>query len=493
MKIKKVLLIHPPLTVGNERLADVDSFPLGLLYIGSLLLENGYDIEILDCLAESRFNIQQVDPRKFRFGLSEKNIAKRIEGAKADLVGISIPFSCQYNDALYVNAIVKRLNRQIITVAGGAHVSSAPDLVDPAIFDYCILGEGEFSFLGLLNALNADSSVKIPGVLTKDDMQNMRFSTPINFIEKLDVLPFPKYDLLPLEKYWRKESRSVNMIATRGCPFRCNFCSIHSVMGRALRLRSVDNVVTEIELLKQRFNINEIGFEDDGITDNTKWAKQLFREIAGRNFGITFKVRNGIRADAIDEELLILMKTAGFKEVVFAPESGSQKTLDNIIQKGLKLEEVEQSIILAKKIGFAVKCFLIIGFPEETKEDIANTIRYGYKLKELGVDAIWVSCAAPYPGTRLFDECLEKGIIDKKTLDLQQLSTLDSVIHNNYFSAEELKIIRNNAMRDFNPVPVFKLKNLCKKIIKAATYLVVNPKYLFQSIANIVMRKYYTR
>ena len=452
------------------------SFPLGLLYIASMLLKNGYDVEVLDCFAEDCLNMQEIDFNWFRFGLSEKNIVEKIEKMKPDLVGLSIPFSCQYDDAIWINNIVKRLDKKMITVAGGSHVSSAPDLMDPNIFDYCILGEGEFAFLDLVSALRSNSSIKIPGVITKADMQNTRFSTPKHLIENLDSLPFLRYDLLPLQKYWGEESRWVNMIATRGCPFNCNFCSIHSVMGRTLRLRSIDNIISEIELMKQRFNINEIRFEDDGLTDNISWSKQLFNKIISKNFGITFKVRNGIRADTIDEELLMLMKKAGFKEVIFAPESGSQKTLDNIIKKGLKLEKVEQAIVLAKNIGLSVGCFLIIGFPEETKKDIEITIRYAYKLKQLGCDLFWISCATPYPGTRLFEECVEKGIINKKNLDLRKLSTLDSVIHNKYFSAKKLKKIRIGAMRNLNPKP--KSTNLIRKIIKAIRYLFTNPKYL---------------
>jgi radical SAM superfamily enzyme YgiQ (UPF0313 family) len=223
-------------------------------------------------------------------------------------------------------------------------------------------------------------------------------------------------------------------------------------MGNRLRLRSTAEIISEIELLKKRLNINEIKFEDDGITDNVKWAKELFRGILEKKLRMKFCVRNGIRADTIDEELLTLMKKAGFDEVVFAPESGSQKTLDHIIKKGFKLEKVESAIAMAKAAGFETRCFLVIGFPTETREDIDITIEYGRKLKRLGCDSFWISCATPYPGTRLYDECLEKGIISKGKMDFRKLSTLDSVIQTEHFSPEELKAIRNNAMIELNKV-----------------------------------------
>ena len=441
MQIKKILLVHPPLTVHRDRLLDVGSFPLGLLYIASLLLENGYDVEVLDCVAEDRFNVTKVGTKLNRVGLSEKNLARRISKAAPDLVGISIPFSCQYSDAIRVNEIVKSVNGKIITVAGGAHVSAAPELVDPDVFDYCVSGEGEFALLSLADALKRDSSVDVPEVFSKDNVRNKRFPENNNFIKDLNKLPFPNYDLLPLEKYWSPGNRWVNMVASRGCHFTCNFCAVHSVMGKKVRLRSIDNVIYEIEFLKKRFGINNLYFEDDNMTHNIEWAKQLFREIIKRDLGITFHVRNGIRVDAVDNELFLLMKKSGFKEVTFSPESGSQKTLDEIIKKKLKLERVEEAIIMAKKAGLKVRNFLIIGFPQETKEDIFRTVEYAHKLRKMGGDSLWVSCATPYPGTSLFKECVKMGIINKDNLDFNRLSTLDSIISNESISLLILYIL----------------------------------------------------
>ena len=494
--IKKILLIHPTLTVDKIRLSDVWSFPLGLLYIASVLVKNGYEVEILDCIAEDTYNVERIDSNWFRFGLAEKNIIKRIETFKPDLVGVSIPFSCQYADALRIGSIIKALNSQIITVAGGVHVTVMPESISSDYFDYCIIGEGEFGLLNLVNSINHGSPENIAGVVTKDDMRSGNNSISAPFIEPLDILPYPQYNLLPLERYWSLGARWrwVHMIASRGCSFDCNFCSVHSVMGRKLRLRSVDNIIGEIELLKRRFDVNEIRFEDDGLTDNMEWAKELFRKIASGNFGMRFCVRNGIRADTVDKEMLLLMKKAGFETVVFSPESGSQRTLDNIIQKRVKLETIESSIIMAKETGLSVHCFLIIGFPEETKEDIAKTIKYGYKLQKLGVDSIWVSCATPYPKTRLFEECVRKRIIDKNNIDFRRLSTLDPVIYNDSFSAEEVKKIRVDAMRVFYKQP--KAAALTQNIISACKCLCTNPKLVIEKIkhkAIFMIKKYIWR
>ncbi len=253
------------------------------------------------------------------------------------------------------------------------------------------------------------------------------------------------------------------MITSRGCPFDCNFCSIHSVMGFKLRLRSVDNIIIEIEELKKRFNLDEIWFEDDNLTGDIKRAKDLFRNIIDRDLGITFYARNGLRPDNLDNEMLTLMKKAGFKEIALAPESASQRTLDEIINKRLQLEDLERVIIMAKDTGLKTNCFLVIGFPEENLDDVKRTVEYGSKLRKLGSSLIFISCATPYPGTRLFSECIEKGIIDPEDFDFRKLSTFDSVIHNDFFSAADLAVMRSKAENKLNKFEktrqnIFKIK-----------------------------------
>ena len=135
---------------------------------------------------------------------------------------------------------------------------------------------------------------------------------------------------------------------------------------------------------------------------------------------------------------------------------------------------------MAKEVGLSVGCFLIIGFPEETKEGIDKTIKYGCRLRKMGVDSIWVSCATPYPGTRLFDECVKKRIIDKSNLDFKRLSTLNSIIYNDSFSAEEVKKIRLDAMKTLNKQR--KAMVLTQNIMSLCKYLRRNPQLLLKKI-----------
>jgi magnesium-protoporphyrin IX monomethyl ester (oxidative) cyclase len=309
-----------------------------------------------------------------------------------------------------------------------------------------IIGEGEFALLHLIHALNEGQTIDgIPGIASRNSISFERAL----FIKDLDRLPFPAIDLLPLQKLWGTGRRWINMVATRGCVYDCVFCSIHTITGHTIRRRSVENVIAEIKYWRKVYQIQEIYFEDDNLTTNQKWAKELFRQIARNNFGIQFYARNGIRADSIDKELLTLMKAAGYRDFYIAPESGSQETLDKIIGKKMKLEDCTQAVNLAREVGIRANAFFIIGFPEESLQEIETTISYARTLKKMGCDGFWFSLAVPYPGTRLFRRCLEKGDISPD-FDSRKLRVAKSIIVSKSCSQAQLESIRDSAMKELN-------------------------------------------
>jgi radical SAM superfamily enzyme YgiQ (UPF0313 family) len=218
-------------------------------------------------------------------------------------------------------------------------------------------------------------------------------------------------------------------------------------MGKSLRKRSIQNIIEEIAFLYYKHGVREVFFEDDNLTASMSWAKELFHRLSRQNIDIEIGVRNGIRADRIDRELLQLMKKAGCSRVCFAPESGNQLILDNIIGKKLELAEVEKAVVLARAVGLNVTCFFVIGLPDETKDDIQKTIDFAYKLRRLGCDSIDINCATPYPGTRLYSECRNRGYISDE-LDYSQLHTGIAVISTPNFTAKEITSLRSEAMQN---------------------------------------------
>lgn len=454
-KIERVLLTSLPAIMEEgapENGYNIShAFNLGLAYLAGLLRRNYIQVEILDCLVEDPNNIRSVENKWCEVGLSDEQIIGRIGRFDTDLVGISIPFSYQYHMAMRLVETIKRAYPEVVIVAGGNHVTAIPSQIDRSCIDYLIIGEGEYALLHLIRALNEGQPVhEIPGIASRNSSTFERAP----FIEDLDRLPYPAIDLLPLQKLWGAGRRWINMVATRGCVYDCVFCSIHTIAGYTIRRRSVENVIAEIKYWRKAYQIQEIYFEDDNLTTNPKWAKELFREIIKHNFGIRFYARNGIRADSIDKELLTLMKAAGYKDFYIAPESGSQETLDRIIGKKMKLEDCTRAVTLAREAGINAYAFFVIGFPDESLHDIEKTLSYARTLKKMGCKGFWFSLAVPYPGTRLFSYCLEKGYITQD-FDDRKLRVAKSIIISQSCSQDQLESIRDGVMKELNQAVLY--------------------------------------
>ncbi len=450
--IKRVLFLSLPavLEVGDDYLDDGHSFHLGVAYLAAVLRRGDYAVGILDCYAEDPAHHRTpVEDGWLELGLSNEHIVERVRAFAPDLIGLTIPFSCQHDLAHVVAQCLKQAYPDVILVAGGNHVTAVPEQIDRHDIDYLILGEGEQALPQLIDALNHNRPVDgIPGVHARGTVTYQ--CAP--FIEVLDELPYPAIDLLPLEKIWQSGKRWINMIATRGCVYDCSFCSIHTIMGYKLRRRSIENVVAEVEHWYETYHIEEIYFEDDNLTVNRAWAKQLFRALADRHFNIRFMARNGLRADSIDREMLELMRAAGFHDFMISPESGSQRTLDEVIGKNMQLEDCMRVTRLAREVGIGVNAFFVIGFPHETQADLQDTLMYARSLREQGCQGFWISLAAPYPGTRLFRQCQERGLLPD-FIDFRRFRTADYAIQHPIFSRDELKAYRRKMMQELAPPP----------------------------------------
>ncbi|MBI4927800.1 MAG: B12-binding domain-containing radical SAM protein [Anaerolineae bacterium] len=474
--VQRVFLVSLPAIVepGDDYLADGHSFHLGLAYLGAVLREHGRTVGVLDSFAESVHQRRPVvDDGWEEYGLTDEQIVERIADFQPDLIGLTIPFSCQHYMGQRLGRLIKQRLPGVLLVAGGNHVTAATQVMDAEVFDWLVMGEGELTFPALIDALEQGQSPE--GMLGIVRPGEITLGKP-GYIEDLDALPLPALDLLPLDKIWNGGRRWIIMVATRGCNNACNFCSIHIVMGRRIRRRSIQNVLDEIDLRVKRDRIQDIYFEDDNMTGDPAWAKELFRQIAARRYGLRLYARNGIRADTVDRELLQLMKKAGFQDFMIAPESGSQQTLDHIIGKHMRLEDCTRAVQLAHEVNLDINLFFVIGFPGETWEDIEQTVAYAHKLRKMGAKGVWLSLASPYPGTRLFRQCMEQGLMPEE-FDYRRCRTVDYQIHNPLYTAEELKAYRAKVMAELAP-HTSKLDNLRN----ALRYLVSDPGYFITKL-----------
>jgi magnesium-protoporphyrin IX monomethyl ester (oxidative) cyclase len=463
---------------------------MGLLYIASML-EAKHQVSIIDALAEGWRNVHKIEINgedKWYGGLEFTEVAKRMKENDIKLVGITVPFSISYWSAQKVASVIKDIDKNIITVLGGHHVTVRPaEVLANKDVDFIVVGEGEYTMLELAEALqNNDSSAleRIEGIGFKRNGKPV-INSARRPIQNLDELPFPARHLLSLENYSSaveagQSSRGdylltgkkwATVITSRGCPYECVFCAISLTMGRKWRARSAQNVVKEIEELVNKYGIRHLSIEDDNMTLDIVRAKQICDMIIQKKLGITWCMPNGVRADALDEELIKKMQASGCTEVFVAPESGDQEVVNNIIKKRMDLEKVEEAVRLFKKYGIKVNAVFVIGCIGETKKNIQQSISFARKLISLGAKGVCANIATPYYGTELYRQAKEKGYL-LDILNDEHLSSAQPLISAPEFKPKELQEYRDQ----------FYLLNPLSGVLKIMTSIVfTNPKLLVKS------------
>jgi magnesium-protoporphyrin IX monomethyl ester (oxidative) cyclase len=415
------------------------------------LLERQHEVLIIDAPAEGWKNLERIDGTKYRFGLTNEEIAARIKHWSPSLVAITMPFLGWWKTAFDAASAAKSIDKGIKTVLIGLHPSVRPaDCLAHPNIDFVVIGEPEQTMLELAGVLEQGSLgglKKVKGTAFIKDGETI-ITPPRPAIQDLDSLPFPARHLLPMATYFAAVRENplrgeickpwAAMITSRGCPHNCIFCSNHKVVGKKWRPRSPENVVAEIEQLVNTYRIKQIDFEDDNLTLDRKRMVTICDLILERRLDIEWYTPNGVRADTLDEHLLTKMKEAGCKKIRVAPESGVQRVVDQIIKKNLDLKKVEAAVILSKKVGIGVGCFFILGFIGETKEDMEATINYAYKLRQLGADRFYFNYATPAYGTELYEQAKRGGYLRDCFSD-EAMASAEPLIETSEFTADDLR------------------------------------------------------
>jgi anaerobic magnesium-protoporphyrin IX monomethyl ester cyclase len=416
----KILLINPPQTFypGSEQPAG--NLPIGLMYLAAVLQKAGYSVEILDAfMAGGEF---QRNGETTTAGLSFEQIKQEIQTQKPDIVGIAGPFTCQIENAVKTSSIAKEVNPDILTVMGGPHVTLVPKefLEEVKTVDIVVRGEGEYALLEIAQCFEGKKQLaQIKGVAYRQD-GSVIVNPRRPFMNNLDELPYPAYDLVDMEQYlspkqigYRSfQNRAISMITSRGCPFNCCFCAVHLHMGQGFRAHSASYVLDHIQYVVDKYKVKNIFFEDDNLTLDLKRFEAICDGIIERKIKIGWETPNGVRADCLNMALLKKMKQSGAKSIFIGVESGDQQILDNIICKSLDLSRVVEFAKNSKEIGLKTGAFYIIGFPGETKENMQRTVDFALRLKRDYDVGMHLFMATPSYGTRLYEDCRAKGYID---------------------------------------------------------------------------------
>jgi radical SAM superfamily enzyme YgiQ (UPF0313 family) len=240
------------------------------------------------------------------------------------------------------------------------------------------------------------------------------------FIEELDDLPMPAWDMVDLDLYfynrhkpapmnlYQKDKRAAPIICSRGCPYRCVYC--HNLFGKRLRRHSIDYIVNQIEYLHREKGVKEIEIVDDIFNLDVEWTKSFAEAITERNLKLNFSFPNGLRADRMTEEIVDLLVQAGTYRVVYAIETGSPRVQKNI-RKNVNLEKARKYINYSAKKGLSVGSFFMLGFLDETEEEMRQTINFACTTK---ISTASFFILTPFPGTEVYEQALARNIeVDK--------------------------------------------------------------------------------
>ncbi len=396
----RVILASPESKVWSSR----KHIPLGLGYLAAVLREAGHDVMIYDASIED-------------YPL-ERYLDEAVEAGKPyKVLGITAATPL-IEDAWEMAKVGKKYG--MTTILGGPHLTIMPaESLSPEHpqVDYTFKGEAEEGIVAFVDALEQGKRPEaqdIPGLNYRvgDDI----YISPVSpMIEDLDTLPFPAHDLFKIDKYTNLQpltdgldphARSFTILTSRGCPYKCSFCS-KPVTGNTWRGRSVENVIAEWRWVVQELQTTEIGVTDDIWNLKLPRAKNLCRALVTENLNtVPWVTVHGMKVNHTDPELFHLMKAAGAKRVGFGVENGDPWMLKNVIRKGQTLDQVRNAFKWAKAANLQTMGFFIFGMPGDTEESMEKTIQLAL---ELDPDLANFMLAAPFPGTDMWDVIETEG------------------------------------------------------------------------------------
>lgn len=419
---RKVQILRPFAVYSARSYSTPVTVPIGPAYLAAVLEKAGYEVEIIDAIGEGIQQLNHSDNGDYVFqGLTIQEIIDRIDPCSA-VLGISLMFSQDWvHHRELINAIKEKYPNLTILV-GGEHPTAMPEYVlrDCPAIDYLISGEGELTLLEFLHRLLTNEiPSQIPGVYTISANGQFIDNGSSRRISDFSSLPWPAWHLCNLEKFFTGSysmgigyGRNMLILATRGCPYQCTFCSSPAMWTTRYLMRPVVDVIDEIEFLINKYQANSIDFADLTAIIKKEWILEFAEEIKRRNLNFVWQLPSGTRSEALDKKTVKALYDAGCKYLVYAPESGSEVTLEKI-KKRLTLKNLILSIREAVKVGHTIKVNLVIGFPHENRRDLLKTMLFNLRMALLGVDDVNISIFSPYPGSELFKQLQQDGTIPK--------------------------------------------------------------------------------
>lgn len=412
----KIALVNPP--IEDFYITGIRRQPLGLLYIASALINEGYNVSLINCHSRKK-SVMDI-PAEFvylekyinhenrilrfpfrnysHFGMSWQEIERQISSVQADLWLVSSLFTTYYQETDRIIEIIRKKHGTVFIAAGGYHASMYPEyIIEKSGADFVIAGEGEVSSLLLARAVQSGMDFEnVPGLIYKSEAGIIKNDR--SMIKNPDDLPLPARELLRESDFKIYRKRGVSLITSRGCPNNCSFCTGRVIWGRSYRGYSVERIISEIDHSVNKYNAGIINFEDDNLFPSKKRGADILNAIIEwkRKSGkeCEFTAMNGISIENLDEEIIELMKPAGFNELNISLVSHS-----SMVQKSekrpfdsIRFKEIAR---YGKNAGMNVRGYFIMGLPEQDKVEIYNTIEFLESLDVKVFPSVYYNVFAP--------------------------------------------------------------------------------------------------
>ena len=440
-KNPRVLLIYPPNQLMSIEMPRPDG-SLGPLYLAGALRRAGIEVDILDAsvggptdnLKDTFFRRVKQPNGLTRIGMTPKRMEEYLAGGFYNIVGIHSNFTPQTKMALEVASIIKKVNPEMLVVAGGVNARAmAERMLTQNTIDLIAVTEGEKTIVEIVRAWQNGSGFGEVNGIARLENGELVINSPSTITTNLDELPLPAWDLLPFAKYDEinspphgsitsaKRRRYAPMMTSRGCPFECLYCHISEEKSAAstsgdigsLRLKSVDRVMREVDILRS-LGVTHLYLEDDSLLAKKTRVTDFFKRMA--EMGMKMSGINGVNLVHFgeptankklrpDRKYLEIIKTSGFDEIVFPVESASQRVLDKYATGKLNHErlDVVELVRTAVSIGITCPINMMMGFPDETEAEIMQSVELGKQLINAGAPYVTFFIPIPFPGSKLFN------------------------------------------------------------------------------------------
>ena len=415
-----VTIVRPPSVFSKSAITLNATPPLSPAYLAGSLAHAGHEVRIIDAVGEALDQTYDCDIYPLvANGLRHDEIVKLID-PRTDLIAISCLFTSEWPVVRKILCAVRNSLPNITVVGGGEHITAEPaySLNDCDALDYAALGEGEETIVDLANAIDHGRDIcSVAGLAYKNDTGDVVFSDPRKRIKDIDDIPLPRWDLTPIENYLEKgfsfgvnRGRTIPMLATRGCPYQCTFCSSPNMWTTRWVAREPELVADEIEIYIKNYGISNVDFYDLTAVVRRDWIINFAQQLIDRKLNITWQLPSGTRSEALDKEVLKYLYESGCRNLSYAPESGSPRVLKRI-KKKVDTDRMIESMRTAVACGLNVKANIIFGFPDETHTDIWRSLHFISRMAINGINDVSVWTFSPYPGTEMYSELKKKGHI----------------------------------------------------------------------------------